>query len=153
MLLAGALGIVFNQVWLFPSLGPTAFLQTESPEQKTAQFYNTVAGHAVGLLAGLGAVLLLASGDPPVFVSHSLTWGRVLASVVAVALTSLGGLLLKAQHPPAAATTLLIALGGFRPTLHDVLAIVVGVLIVAVVGELFRRLRAGEPLAAGVKIQ
>lgn len=153
MLLAGALGIAFHQVWLFPSLGPTAYLQTESPDQKTAHFYNTTVGHLIGLLAGLGAVWVFASGDPPVFVAHSLSWGRVIASVVAVAITSLGGLLLKAQHPPAAATTLLIALGGFRPTLHDMLALVVGVLIVATVGELFRRWRGGEPLAPGVQVQ
>jgi hypothetical protein len=153
MLLAGALALAFHQVWLFPSLGPTAFLQTETPGEKPARFYNTTVGHLIGLLAGLGAVLVFAAGDPPVFTAHALTWGRVLASVAAVALTSLGGHLLKAQHPPAAATTLLITLGGFRPTLHDMLAIVVGVLLVAVVGELFRRLRAGEPLAPGVKVQ
>ena len=31
MLLAGAVGVLAGQPWLFPSLGPTAFLQAETP--------------------------------------------------------------------------------------------------------------------------
>jgi hypothetical protein len=44
-------------------------------------------------------------------------------------------ILLHASHPPAAATTLLVALGGFKPTVHDALIVIIGVLIVATIGE------------------
>jgi len=71
---------------------------------------------------------------------------RVWASGLAIVLTMLGIALARASHPPAAATTLLISLGGFRPTVHDALTIAAGVLVVAVVGEALRRLRLGPAL-------
>jgi CBS-domain-containing membrane protein len=134
-LIPGLIGLAAGSVWLFPSLGPTAFLQAASPQHPSSRFYNTVAGHAIGIVAGLLAVLALgASAEPSVFASHQLFPHRVWASALAIALTLLLQLLLRANHPPAAATTLLITLGGFNPTLKDVLAIAVGVLIVATAG-------------------
>jgi CBS-domain-containing membrane protein len=129
--------------WLFPSLGPTAYLQAESPAHPASRFYNTVVGHGIGLVAGFLAVFLLnAYTDPVVLVSHSLTWERAGAAALALALTLGVALLLKASHPPAGATTLLVALGAFK--LEDIPTVVAGVLIVAVVGELARRLRLGQ---------
>ena len=142
MLLVGLIGLVTAQPLLFPSLGPTAFLQTEAPDQPSSRVYNVLVGHAAGLVAGYAAVLVLhADGAPALFAVHQLVAVRVWASMLAIVLTMLGSALLKASHPPAAATTLLISLGGFRPTVHDALTIVVGVLIVAVAGEGLRHLR------------
>jgi CBS-domain-containing membrane protein len=61
--------------------------------------------------------------------------------VFAIALNMLLGFLLKASHPPAAATTLLVSLGGFKPTVVDATQVVVGVFIVAIAGEIFRQIR------------
>ncbi len=144
MLLAGGLGLVVGQPWLFPSLGPTAFLQVEAPDQPASRIYNTVVGHAIGIMAGVAAVLVLHAGQAPaLFATHHLVPVRVWASGLAIVLTMLGIALARASHPPAAATTLLISLGGFRPTVHDALTIAAGVLVVAVVGEALRRLRLG----------
>lgn len=145
MAIVGVLGLVAHQPWLFPSLGPTAFLQAEQPEQPTARLYNTIVGHLLGLGSGCIAVLLLGAQDAPgVFVTHELTPVRVGASVLAVALNLLAGFAFKASHPPAAATTLLFALGGFKPSVHDVMTVIVGVAIVAIAGELLRRFRLGK---------
>ncbi len=57
------------------------------------------------------------------------------------------GIALRASHPPASATTLLIALGGFQPTVHDLLTIVIVVCIVALIGEFLRRVRLGRVVA------
>lgn len=142
MLIAGLLGLAFRQPWLFPSLGPTAFLQAEQPKQPTARFYNTLVGHLHGLAAGLLAVTLLgAATAPPVLSTGELTPVRVWASVLAIALNMLLGFLLKASHPPAAATTLLVSLGGFKPTVSDVTHVVIGVAIVAIAGEALRQIR------------
>jgi CBS-domain-containing membrane protein len=145
IILIGALGVYTNQPLLFPSLGPTAFLQVEDPELRVARLYNTVVGHVVGMAAGLAAVFLLRIGRAPSpMVTGVLTADRILASTLAVALTIALGLLLRASHPPACATTLLFALGGFAPTLHVVLTVLAGVLLIGLTGEVLRRFRLGK---------
>ena len=145
-LLPGLLGLATGYPWLFPSLGPTAFLQAANPQNPSARFYNTTVGHLLGIAAGVAAVLILAaSAEPSVLASHQLFPRRVWASGLAIALTLLFQLLLRANHPPAAATTLLITLGGFGTSSKDITVIVVGVLIVAIAGELLRRLRLAQP--------
>jgi hypothetical protein len=51
---------------------------------------------------------------------------------------------LRARHPAAEATTLLIALGTLEPTLHTALTVIGGVTLVTALGEVTRRLLAGE---------
>lgn len=48
----GVLGMWAHQPWLFPSLGPTIFLQTVTPNESAARPWNTVRGHGVGIAAG-----------------------------------------------------------------------------------------------------
>ena len=145
ILLVGLLGLIAHQPWLFPSLGPTAFLQAEQPDQPSARLYHTIVGHLCGLLSGILAVTLLSvTAAPSTLATHELTPVRVEASVLAIALNMLTGLLLNASHPPAAATALLVALGGFKPTVQDSLTVIIGVVIVAIAGELLRRFRLGE---------
>ncbi len=139
---AGLFGLAVGQPWLFPSLGPTAFLQAESPEQPSSTFRATVIGHAVGLAAGFAAVYAFGLQDAPsVMATSQLTFARVAASVLAVGLTMLGKTCFKASHPPAAATTLLISLGGLKATASEAAAVAAGVLIVAALGEGVRRVR------------
>ncbi|NLN77940.1 MAG: HPP family protein [Armatimonadetes bacterium] len=139
------MALVTGRVWLFPSLGPTAFLQAEAPTLPMSRLYNTLIGHLVGIIAGYLAVIMLGlNGADSVFVIHRVTVGRMWASVIAVTLTLAGQILLKAAHAPAAATTLLITMGGFQRKWSDVADLAVGILIVAFMGECLRRLRASE---------
>lgn len=138
----GLIGLAAGRPWLLPSLGPTAFLQAEKPAQPSSRFYNTVVGHLVGLAAGVAAVLLLgADAAPGVLAAKELVPVRVGAAVVAAVLTMLGLALLKAPHPPAAATMLLVALGGIAPTWRDAANLAAGVVATAVLGEGVRYLR------------
>ena len=142
LLAVGLIGLAAGQPWLFPSLGPSAFLQAEKPGEKSARFYNMVIGHLVGMLAGVAAVLLLgASSAPAVLASKELVPVRLWAATLSALLTMLGLGLLKAPHPPAAATMLLVTLGAFPPTWCSAGTIVVGVLILAILGEGVRYLR------------
>jgi len=142
LLAVGLIGLGAGQPWLFPSLGPTAFLQAEEPEKAASRFYNTVVGHLVGLVAGVVAVLLLTdAGTPSVLGDKILVPARVWAAVLSGVLTMLGLSFLKASHPPAAATMLLVALGGIEPTWWGAGMVLAGVLIVAVLGEGVRFLR------------
>jgi len=145
-LAVGVPALLFGmQPWLLPSLGPTAFLQTALPAHPTARLYNVVVGHGGAVIVGLAAVWLLnAWNEPVVLTDHVLTPIRLAASVLAMALSMLLGILLRASHPPAAATVLLITLGSLS-TQEQLIALAIGVAIVAVAGELVRRLRLGQP--------
>jgi hypothetical protein len=142
MLLAvGVLGVLIGRPWLGPSIGPSAVLVAMSPAHPTARGYNTFVGHLGGLLAGFAAVVLLgAANEPVVLATGILTWPRVAAAVVAIVLTVLVGAALRASHPPAAATALIVALGSVA-TLDRALALMAGVAVIALLGELVRRVR------------
>lgn len=146
MLSVGLVGLAFSQPWLFPSLGPSAYLRSERPGHEVSRLYNTLAGHMVGLGLGFLAVAVFDAWDAPAVVSSGIiTLPRVEASALAVALTVLFNSLFRSSHPPAAATTLLVALGAFS-TSKDALVVFAGVLLMAAVSEVFRqlRLRAGS---------
>ena len=99
-------------------------------------------GHLVGLASGVAAVLLLGADEAPgVLATGELVPVRVGAAVLSGVLTMLGLGLLRASHPPAAATMLLVALGGFPPTWTSAGTILAGVLILALLGEGARALR------------
>jgi CBS-domain-containing membrane protein len=139
----GVLALLTHQLFLFPSLGPTAMMMTGHPHLPAAQPYNAVVGHLLGLAAGFFSVLVLGLADTPsIFAVRIATGPRVAAAVLAIALASGLELLLRAQHPPGAATTLLAALGSFRPTWHDAGAVFVGVVGVVATAHLLNRLRA-----------
>lgn len=136
----GLIGLALGQVLLFPSLGPTALMQVHIPEHASSRPYNVVVSHTIGLACGLGAVELLGlAATPSVFQLHSLSLVRVLAAALAIFVGTWLEVAVRAQHPPAAATTLLVALGSFRPTLHDAAVVFSGVVIVALVGEFVKR--------------
>jgi hypothetical protein len=146
-LVVGMLGLVAGQPWLFPALGPTAFQQAYQVTSRSSSFYNTVVGHTIAIVIGYGMVELFAlSPTSALFRTYELTAGRVWASTLAVTITLLVQLILKAFHPPAAATALLITLGAFSARWTDVLALFAGVLIVATLGEGLRLVRErGRP--------
>jgi hypothetical protein len=141
ILVTGALALLAGRPWLLPSLGPTAVLAGEMPAHPVTRAWNTIVGHAGGLLAGFAGVLIAgAVNDPVVMVDHVLTPGRVLASVIAIAVTVLAGALLRASHPPAAATTLLVSLGSLR-TIEDAMNLMLGVVVITVAAALIRDVR------------
>ncbi|RUR36002.1 HPP family protein [Vreelandella populi] len=143
-LLIGGVALVAGQPWLFPSLGPSIYLHMHKPNLESARLYNTVVGHATGVAAGAVGVLLTgASQDPSVLSSQTIALSRVGASAIAMGVCLFVQQLLKASHPPAAATALLIALGGFKLVPSDILAIAVGVGLIALIGEPLRRVRVG----------
>lgn len=141
LLLVGLAGLLVGRPWLLPSLGPTAVLQAENPAHPTSRAWNVLMGHIGGLVAGFAGVFLFQASDAPaVLVSKELAPERVGAAAVAVLLTVLLGIFLRASHPPAAATTLLVALGAIA-TLEDAANLLAGVVILTVAGELLRRVR------------
>lgn len=100
-----------GQPFVFPSLGPTAFLLFYTPTQPAASPRNTVCGHLIGVLAGyLSLVVFDLTGDGPALVD-GVTGARVGAAGLSLGLTSAVMIWARVPHPPAGATTLIISLG------------------------------------------
>jgi CBS-domain-containing membrane protein len=114
LLVLGATAWVAGLPFLFPSLGPTAYLLAVTPGAPESAPRRVLGGHAIGVLAGLLAYHALAAGlvatTPP---SPLSTAGLRLAAsaVVSVGLTTGGMLATDLRHAPACATTLIVSLG------------------------------------------
>lgn len=130
----GVTAVLGGQPWLFPSLGPTAYLLAAYPDLQTSRLYNCLVGHLVGLASGFAAVAMFNAWSAPLVPLNDVTWPRMGAAAVAVGLTIFINHLLRSGHPPAAATTLLVALGTFH-TVWGAALVVIGVLLLLVVGE------------------
>lgn len=143
----GALSWALKVPLLFASLGPTVFIQLETPRQPAARPWNVVAGHAMGLLAAVAALCVTGARHmPPPVLSGILSWQRELASALAMALLFLIQPALKASHPAAASTTLLVTLGAVSFEPRAMLIIAAGIILTALMGEPSRRfvLRYGD---------
>lgn len=145
ILAAGAMTLATGQPWLFAGLGPTALIVASSPAHPTTRVHNVVLGHLTAVACAWIVLLLLGAGDTATLLGgHSVPVVRVWASALAVALTALVQPSLRAYHPPAAATALLLTLGVHRVTWKVSLSMMAGVVVVALLGEWFRRLRLRE---------
>ena len=109
--LLGLLALVTGSPFVFPSLGPTAYLFFFSPLAEASSPRNAILGHAIGLICGYAA-FALTSGFGPTFAAHrEVHLPRVLAAALALSATGALMALFRVSHPPAGATTLIVALG------------------------------------------
>ena len=138
--IVGVIAVLAGHPWLFPSLGPTAYLLAAYPELPTSRLYNCFVGHLVGLVSGFIGVAIFNAWSAPIVPLHEVTWPRVGAAAVAIALTVAVDNLSRSGHPPAAATTLLVALGTFH-TLWGAALVVIGVALLLATGEALRLLK------------
>lgn len=116
--------------FIFPSLGPTAVLLFYAPLSPTASPRHTIYGHAIGILCGYLSLRLVSLHHAPPAALTGVNEARVLAAALSLALTGALMILLKAAHPPAAATTLIISLGIVtRPFYLLVIEIAVALLV------------------------
>jgi len=109
--LLALLARVSRNPFVFPSLGPTAYLLFFSPLAKPSSPRNTLLGHAIGLLCGYGAFVVTGAGAVPFGVHPGIFWPRILAAALSLSATGACMVLLEISHPPAGATTLIVSLG------------------------------------------
>ncbi|HKD79517.1 MAG TPA: HPP family protein [Candidatus Angelobacter sp.] len=105
------LALVTRNPFVFPSLGPTAYLLFFSPLGKTSSPRNIVLGHAIALACGYAAFALTGAGAVPFGVHQGIFWPRILAAALSLSSTGALMVLLDVSHPPAGATTLIVSLG------------------------------------------
>ena len=109
--LLALLALVSRNPFVFPSLGPTAYLLFFSPLAETCSPRNTIFGHAIGLICGYAAFVLTGAGALPFGLHPGIFWPRILAAALSLSATGAFMVLLDVSHPPAGATTLIISLG------------------------------------------
>jgi hypothetical protein len=133
----GTLSIAVGEPLLVPSLGAAILLQVHLPDLPSARAWNTTVGQLCGAACGFAA---LAALDASFSGLHSLTVGRVAATMAAVAGTLLSQALLGAINPAGGATALIVALGSEAATWVGVARLTAAVLLVTALGEGARRL-------------
>jgi CBS domain-containing membrane protein len=97
--------------FVFPSLGPTAYLFFFSPMAEASSPRNTILGHAIGLICGYAAFELTVASSPPFGMHPGVHAARVLAAALSLSTTGALMALFRVSHPPAGATTLIVSLG------------------------------------------
>ena len=124
-----ALAVVTHSPFIFPSLGPTAFLFFYTPTAPSASPRNTLIGHAIGAIAGYFSLVVTGLTTTGPALTVGVTWPRVIAAALSLGLTAGLMVLFKSPHPPAGATTLIISLGILRQPWQLVLLMVAVVLL------------------------
>lgn len=126
-----ALALATDAPFVFPSLGPTAFLVFSTPLAPAASPRNALFGHLIGAASGyLALVVFRLTGDAPALV-EGIGWTRVGAAALSLGLTSGLMVWLRVPHPPAGATTLIVSLGVLQePWELAVLMLAVALLVV-----------------------
>ncbi len=103
--------MVTGTPFVFPSLGPTAFLHFFTPTAPSASPRHTLYGHAIGIACGYGALRLFGLEHAAPAVATGVDLQRVLAAALSLAAPGAGMILFRCAHPPAGATTLIVSLG------------------------------------------
>lgn len=142
IVVVGAIGGYMKQPWLFAALAPTILMVAANPGHETTNFRAIVVGHLAAIACAYLALLLLnATTAQTMIQTRVIPMPRVYASAAALAMLAIVAPQLKAFHPPAAATALLVTLGAYRMTGKTPLALMGGVVVVAVLAELLHRFR------------
>lgn len=132
---------------VFPSLGPTAFMLFHDPLAKASSARHTILGHAIGIVCGFAALWMTGLASAPPTMTEDLNLSRVLCAAIALASTGLLMSVMRLWHPPAGATTLIVALGFITQPYHLLVmeAAVVGLVVMAMVINRLESWRHGQP--------
>lgn len=108
--LMSAAALLTGSPFIFPSLGPTAFLLFYTPTAPASSPRNTICGHAIGAASGWISLAIFGLLDAPPALATHVSASRIGATALSLGLTS--GLMVwfKVPHPPAGATTLIVSL-------------------------------------------
>lgn len=134
---------VTDEPFVFPSLGPTAFLLFYTPMLPAASPRNTVFGHLIGAAAGYLALVAFGLTDAEPALSAGVSGARVGAAALSLGLTSGAMVWARVPHPPAGATTLIISLGLLREP-EQLVVLMLAVVLLVLQGFVINRLAGIE---------
>ncbi len=137
--LMSALALATGQPFVFPSLGPTAFLLFYTPHAAAASPRNTFAGHLIGAACGYLALAVFGLLDAGPALATGVSAARVGAAGLSLGLTAALMVWFKVPHPPAGATTLIVSLGILAKP-EQLAVLMLGVVLLLVQGFAINRL-------------
>lgn len=133
---------------LFPSLSPTVFALFRQPLTEQGSPRNTIIGHFVAVVVGLGFLYVFGLADEPSVLERTITLPRIGAAAASVAVTEALLVLIRRPHTPAGTTTLLVSLGIFT-TPYELVSLLAGIVLVTATAWIVNRaLGAPVPLWA-----
>ncbi len=140
----GVITIISGRPFLFPSLGPSAYLMATGEQPRAEGAYHVIGGHTVAVVGGMIAYSIFVvegASTYEVFQQPDPAFSQELivltaSSSVAMVITTVVMLVTKTNHPAACATTLIIALG-LMGGLADAVVIIVAVVILTFMHEYF----------------
>lgn len=109
--LLALLAFITGNPFVFPSLGPTAYLLFFSPLAEPSNPRNTIFGPAIGLICGFLALTLTGAGSVPFGIHPGVFWPRILSAALSLSATGAVMVLSRVNHSPTGATTLIVSLG------------------------------------------
>jgi hypothetical protein len=130
----GAVAWISGEPFIFPSLGPSAFILAFERRGERTRTVRVVGSHLTGGVAGFLAYSLLAAGisltaTPPPMSFSGLQ--LALSGMLSIILTSWAMIATDTIHAPACATTLIVSLGLLSTPVQVVIIVVSVVIIVA----------------------
>jgi CBS domain-containing membrane protein len=135
--------LISGEPFIFPSLGPTAFIFFYTPMAPTASPRNTIVGHFVGVVVGWLSLVIFGLTDAGSVDFVGMDLPRVGAAALSLGLTSAVLVLLGTPHPPATSTTLIVSLG-LMTGLSQFVVLMIAVLLITAYAFVVNRL-AGLP--------
>lgn len=141
-----SVAVITKNPFIFPSLGPTAYLLFFTPLARASSPRHALLGHAIGIVCGYLALLATSSGPAATGLTRGVDWSTVLASALSLSITGAAMVLFRVSHPPAGATTLIVSLGLIAKPEH-LLIVEAAVLFLVIEAFAINRL-AGLPYPA-----
>ena len=137
--LSGTLAWLLEEPLVFPSLGATAFLFFETPMAEVASPRNTIIGHYLGAAIAYLWLVVFGLVDAPNALEAGFGVDRAAAVALSVGCTGGALRLLRAAHPPAGATTVIVS-AGLRTSSEELLALAAGVALLTLTAGMLNRL-------------
>ncbi|WP_432106557.1 HPP family protein [Streptomyces sp. AA1529] len=145
----GLAGYAAGWVWLTTALGPTAYLLLARSGNESSQLRTALLGHTTAIACGLACLAAFGLwSHPSVVETGHESLRQIGAQAVAVGLTLLGQTLLRVEHPPAAATALLITSGITRPG-YPLFGLLAGLALLLVLVAVLARVPGGRSGSSG----
>ena len=138
LLLSGLLAWLLDEPLVFPSLGATAFLFFETPMAEVSSPRNAIIGHVVGALVAFFWLLVFGLVNEPSGIETGFTFERAVCVSLSLAFTGAFLRLLRAAHPPAGATTVIVSIG-LLTTVDEIAVLAAGVALLTISANLLNR--------------